>query len=127
MKVLLRFSSDIIQEPIIADTILTTGAKINIARANVGATTGEIVIDVPGEYCQDVVHNLEKHGVDLSLLESPVVRDDEECVHCGACVSICPLDVFQFNDDWIVEVDEERCIQCGSCVEGCPHQALTLA
>jgi len=54
--------------------------------------------------------------------------DEETCVGCGACVSVCPADpvVFEMEDDKSKVVHPEACIECGSCVEACPVDAITL-
>jgi glycolate oxidase len=45
------------------------------------------------------------------------------CIHCGACVSVCPTHAnreFEGLDPrWITTV-QNRCIGCGTCVEICP-------
>ncbi|MBQ9610038.1 MAG: Coenzyme F420 hydrogenase/dehydrogenase, beta subunit C-terminal domain, partial [Lachnospiraceae bacterium] len=49
---------------------------------------------------------------------------EEQCVGCGACVSICPVDALAFKKDkwgyYVPELDRERCINCGKCVTTCP-------
>ncbi|RLJ09681.1 MAG: ferredoxin [Candidatus Aenigmatarchaeota archaeon] len=56
---------------------------------------------------------------------SPVV-DKEKCVGCGACVSVCPADVFKLKEGKSVVVNPDNCIGCGSCVENCPVKAIKL-
>lgn len=43
----------------------------------------------------------------------------EECVHCGKCVSICPMDCDPTRDP-----NSPECIRCGECVAVCPTRAL---
>ena len=63
---------------------------MNIERASIDAVSGEIVLEVPSEKCKEVKEAFERRGVRVVPLEIPVIRDENECVHCGACVSICP-------------------------------------
>jgi ferredoxin len=45
------------------------------------------------------------------------------CIHCGACVSVCPTGAnheFQGDDPRLITTEQERCIGCGTCVEVCP-------
>jgi len=65
-------------------------------------------------------------GATVRLLEHGINLNASECVDCGACISICPREVFSFDRDWKLTVAEDRCILCGKCVDACPHQALTL-
>jgi len=45
------------------------------------------------------------------------------CIHCGACVTVCPTHAnreFEGDDPrWITTI-QNRCIGCGTCVEVCP-------
>ncbi|MDY6959082.1 MAG: 4Fe-4S binding protein [Halobacteriota archaeon] len=126
MKLFLKFSPEIIKNPIIADIILETGAKLNINKANITPDIGEIITDVPKDKVDIVMDAFKKHGVEVTILEHPVIRDDEKCINCGTCISICPADVFLYEEDWSVSTDVEKCIRCGVCVYGCPLNALAL-
>lgn len=122
---MLHVAPGIVREPLIASVILETSALVNIERASIDAVSGEIVLEVLPEKCREVKEAFERRGVDVVLLEMPVIRDEDECVHCGACVSVCPTGTFRF-DDWQVVADSGKCIQCGACVTGCPQRALRL-
>ncbi len=124
MKILLRFAPEINEEPHIAEVILETGAKLNINRASVDAVSGEVVVDVPDEKSDEVTKLFRSRGVEVSLLEHPIILDEDECVQCGACVSVCYIKALSFKDDWSIALDEKRCNQCGICIIACPHSAL---
>ena len=49
----------------------------------------------------------------------------ENCVGCGDCVDICPVDAIHMEDDRSV-LDREKCIGCASCVAACPNRALFI-
>jgi len=126
MKLLLRFSPEMIKSPIISEIILKTGAKLNINKANIAPSGGEIITDVPKDKVDDVIVAFKEQDVEVTVLEHPIIKDDERCVNCGACISICPTDVFEFGKDWCVESKDEGCVRCGVCVSGCPLCALSL-
>ena len=44
---------------------------------------------------------------------------EEACVHCGACVAACKMD--------IREVGDRECIQCGVCVSACEQGAIRFS
>jgi polyferredoxin len=45
----------------------------------------------------------------------------ENCISCGKCHSICPMEV-----NPVVHPNSAECIRCGKCTAACPKQALTL-
>jgi NAD-dependent dihydropyrimidine dehydrogenase PreA subunit len=65
-------------------------------------------------------------GAKVHILEHGVSLDESECVDCGACISVCPREVFSFDPDWKLNLDEKRCVLCGKCIDACPSHALIL-
>ena len=126
MKLLLRFDPRITNEPIIAGTVKKTGVLINILRASVEQKGGEMLVEVPEESVELVVKTFKDFGVEVSKLEKPIIRDEELCIHCGACISLCPTNVFRFNENHEVIIEERLCLHCGICVKACPVKALRL-
>ena len=126
MKLLLRFDSKTVKEPVLSKATLKTGTLINILRASVGARRGEILIEVDDKKAKEVEDILKKQGVEVFELLEAVQKDEEKCVHCGACVSICPTEAITFNGEKRVILDAERCVHCGACVKVCPTRALSL-
>jgi ferredoxin len=126
MKITLHVTSDITPKPLIAEVILETRALLNIDRADVKPKGGEVVIDVPPDIYDQVAAAFKKRGATITALEVPVIKDDDECVNCGACISVCPTGVISFREDWSVQMDLDKCVQCGACVTMCPHDALTV-
>jgi L-aspartate semialdehyde sulfurtransferase ferredoxin len=126
MKLKVRFSRGRGRKPIIAQTVRDTGVLINVERAVIDSSEGEVLIDVPDEQCQLVRERMTSLGAYVHLLEHGVSHDETECVDCGVCISICPREVFSFDKEWKLVLAEEKCILCGKCVDACPHRALTL-
>ena len=126
MKLLVTFSRGKGRKPIIAQVVRDTGVLINVERALIDSSEGEALIDVPDDQCKLVSDTMISLGAKVHILEHGVSLDESECVDCGACISICPREVFSFDPDWKLSLDEERCVLCGKCVEACPSHALTL-
>ena len=127
MKIILKFPQKVMQDPLLADVVLETGVRINIDRALVDASVGEIVIDVPDERVEEVAAAFRKRGTEVREMDTPIIFDEAECVQCGACVSVCPVEVFKYNKDRTISIDLTRCVLCKTCMEMCPHGALKTA
>jgi len=52
--------------------------------------------------------------------------DLDQCAGCGDCVSECPTEAIELNDEGKAAVSEETCVDCGACVDVCPTGALSL-
>ena len=126
MKLLVNFSRGKGRKPIIAQVVRDTGVLINVERAVIDSSEGEALIDVPDDQCRLVSDTMINLGARVRILEHGVALNESECVDCGACISICPREVFSFNTDYKLQLVEERCVLCGKCLEACPHNALTL-
>ena len=59
-------------------------------------------------------------------LSKKTVRNTVEqnlCVSCGICKSICPVDCIKMKStdgQYVPEVDESKCTECGKCYRVCP-------
>ncbi len=125
MKLLVTFSRKEGKKPIIAQVVRDTGVLINVERALIDSSEGEALIDIPDESCRLVKEKLEGMGAAVRILEEELNLDEAECVDCGACVSICPQEVFSFDGNWKLRMEGKKCVLCGRCIEICPHRALS--
>jgi len=58
----------------------------------------------------------------------PPVINTDKCISCGACVEVCPVDVYYGSDEGEIpkvsySVD---CFFCSACILECPTDAITL-
>lgn len=126
MKLLVEFSQDIIQEPAISRVILETGITVGIERAMIEGEEGWVLLTVDSKDAGKFTEALKKHGISVHVQERSVVYNEDECVDCGLCISLCMKHVFSFDDNWKLVVNPERCVLCGRCAEFCPQRALTV-
>ncbi|MBN2532546.1 MAG: RnfABCDGE type electron transport complex subunit B [Spirochaetales bacterium] len=42
------------------------------------------------------------------------------CLGLGSCISVCPVDAIDYDEENLVWVDKEKCIGCGNCIAVCP-------
>ncbi|MBQ7497403.1 MAG: polysaccharide pyruvyl transferase family protein, partial [Selenomonas sp.] len=54
--------------------------------------------------------------------------DNNMCMGCGACASICPKDAITLEPDQLgyyrAVIDQDKCVNCGQCVKACPAYSL---
>jgi NAD-dependent dihydropyrimidine dehydrogenase PreA subunit len=124
-RVLLKFAESQIQEPITAQIILKLKVPINILNADITPHGGAILIEVPSHDIKRVITAFQEKGV-LVTVQKQLGVDEEKCIDCGACYSLCPADAITFKEDASIAFNEEKCISCGLCVDACPTRAITI-
>ena len=50
----------------------------------------------------------------------------KECNGCGSCVDICPVDVFEMQNEKSVPTNIEECIVCRACEVQCSENAIQV-
>ncbi|MGZ7048507.1 MAG: 4Fe-4S binding protein [Methanobacterium sp.] len=126
MRAWLKFSPDIVNRSIISDAMKKYNIKFNILRANITPKGGVVLIELEGENVDQSIHNMENQGIQVDQVKKVLKRDEEKCVDCGACISLCPVKAICIKEDWSVGIDNELCIGCGFCTGSCPMKAITI-
>jgi iron only hydrogenase large subunit-like protein len=58
---------------------------------------------------------------------TPVISvDEEKCVNCHACISVCPVKYCIDGSGDYVSINHDLCIGCGSCIPACRHDARDI-
>ncbi|MBR2667619.1 MAG: alpha-hydroxy-acid oxidizing protein [Oscillospiraceae bacterium] len=66
-------------------------------------------------------------GIDYFYPEFEVVRNENKCIRCGACVTQCAREVHLWDREKdIFTTDDEKCVACQRCVAFCPTHALKI-
>ncbi|MDI6644258.1 MAG: 4Fe-4S binding protein [Methanobacteriaceae archaeon] len=126
MKARLRFSPSIVSKTIISDTIRIFDINFNILRADISPKGGNMLVEISGKQANDSILHMEEQGIQVFPIKKVVKQDEEKCIDCGACVSLCPVNAISIKDDWAVEIDNQTCIGCGFCTFSCPTKAINV-
>jgi ferredoxin len=124
-RILLRFSENIVEQPITSQIIIELKVPINIITAHVDSKGGEVLAEVPDEALQKVVKAFRKRGATVSIPKL-IEIDSEECISCGACLTLCPVEAITLDEDATVVFNQEKCLgsTCSACVDACPSKAI---
>jgi len=125
VRILLRFSEKIVEEPITSQIVLELKVPINIITAHVNSKGGEVLAEVPDESLDKIIKAFRKRGATVSLPKLIEV-DNEKCVSCGACVALCPVEAITVDKDAAIVFSKEKCVgsTCSVCVDACPARAI---
>jgi ferredoxin len=127
-NVLLIFKSNIMYKPVIYRLAKDFDLVFNILEAKIlPRREGRILLELRGE--EDQIERglkfLEEHRVVVEHLADKIWREDELCVHCGACTGLCPTDALKVVPPKMnVVFDVQKCVACGMCGLACPFGAM---
>lgn len=54
------------------------------------------------------------------------VVEEKDCVACGCCIKVCPLQAITVFKGIMAQVDEEKCVGCGKCARKCPASVIQI-
>ena len=125
VRILLRFSENIVEEPITSQIILELKVPINIITAQVDSKGGEVLAEVPDESLDKVIRAFRKRGATVSIPKL-IEIDSEKCISCGACITLCPVEAITLDNDASMVFNQEKCLgsTCSACVDACPPRAI---
>lgn len=126
MRAWLNFSPTIVNKSIISDAMKKYDITFNILRANITPKGGKALIELEGDEVDNAIEYMESQGIKVSPIKKVLKRDEEKCVDCGACVSLCPVKAICIKEDWSVGIDNHLCIGCGFCTGSCPMKAISI-
>jgi len=129
-RVVLHFPRNLIDQPVICRLVQEYGLEFNILRADITPhQEGLMVLELSGpeENLQQGLEYARTLGLKIQPLSQDVVRDEEKCTHCGACVTICPVGALSMDPEtYEVKFEHEKCIACALCVPACPPRAMLV-
>jgi L-aspartate semialdehyde sulfurtransferase ferredoxin len=126
--VLLVFKANIMYKPVIYRLARDFDLVFNILEAKIlPRKEGRILLELKGaeDLMDKGVKFLLDHQVVVEHLSDKVWREEELCVHCGACTGLCPTSALSIRHPEMKTVfDVQKCVACGMCGLACPFGAM---
>ena len=129
-RIVLHFPRHSVDQPIIYRLVKDYDLEPNILRASITpGQQGRMLVEVRGSKDGIVsgVAFLEEVGVIVKEAASDILLDDEACVVCGVCTSVCHTQALTLEPTTSeLRFDKDECVYCEACVAACPRRAITL-
>lgn len=128
-RLVLKFSRETWDKPIVYRLVKDFNLVFNILKAEVMPRQEAVmVLEMSGRSSDFAtgLQYLEECGVVVQPLSRDVIRNEDRCTHCGACMAVCPSEAFRVDSDSTIKFDAGRCVGCGLCVPACPPRAMEL-
>jgi ferredoxin len=129
-RIVLHFPKRLVDRPIVSRLVKDYDLDFNILKALVTPEEeGLLVLELSGEQQEydKGIRYLTQTGVKIQSLSQDVLRNEERCTHCGACIAICPSGAFELDPvTRRVNFYDEKCVACGLCIKACPPRAMEV-
>ena len=127
-RVILRFKRNTIDKPVVYRLAKDFDLIFNILRANVSPKAESMmVMEIEGndaDFARGMEYLKQSH-IRIEPIEQDINRDEERCVHCGICTSVCATEALDIDRETMrVNFDYEKCVACELCVKVCPVKAM---
>ncbi|MCX5806138.1 MAG: 4Fe-4S binding protein [Proteobacteria bacterium] len=129
-RFIIRFKREAIDKPVVYRLAKDYDLIFNILRANLSPRADSMmVLEIEGtdENFNRGIKYLNDMNLDMEPMEQDINRDENMCVHCGVCTSVCTPNALSINrENMKVEFDYEKCVACELCVKVCPVRAMNV-
>ncbi len=129
-RIVLHFPKRLVDRPIVYRLVKDYNLEFNILKASfTQEEEGLMVLEIKGDQkdYDKGIRYLTETGVRIQALSQDVIRNEERCTHCGACVTICPTGAFELEPlTRRVNFYNEKCLACELCIKACPPRAMEL-
>lgn len=128
--VYLSFPPEASGRPVVCNLARLFDLSFNILKADISPRhEGTLTLEITGreENYRKGLSYLKENGVRLTPAAQKVTRDEELCMHCGLCTSLCRIKALSVDlESRKVIFDAEKCSACGLCTRVCPVRAMVV-
>ena len=103
--------------------ILKFEITLNILKFSTDSNGINLMLDVPEDKIKKITESLKENNIIVNK-KGRVIIDDDKCIDCGACISLCPTDALHLAKEDRLEFSYEKCIGCLLCLDSCPRFAI---
>jgi len=129
-RFILHFPPESSVKPITYSLIKDYNFIINILRAEITAgREGRLLVDIEAEEVDfnNGMEFINNEGILLLPLSNKISLNSKECVHCGACTSVCFSGALEMDrNTWELMFIPEKCVACELCIKACPLRLITI-
>ncbi len=108
------------------DSILNAILELEKTHTIQSMTIKQNLKEIQNETCFQFLDVISNESVEKENNVS-VVADEQLCVGCGICKSVCPLGCIEYRrhkGSYIPIVEKQSCIGCGKCLKICPGKGF---
>lgn len=130
IKVSMTFPPSKVTFPLMTKLVREYELEVNILHADIRLNkTGKLIVELTGENnkIEDAMEYIQEQDIEYHVFNGTLKWNEEECVHCGACTSVCPPRALAITPpDYLLSYDREKCLVCGLCTKACPLNIMHL-
>ena len=107
----------------VLQNVLKMGVSFDILKFSTTPKGISLLIDVPQDKLGDIKESFTNDGITVER-KSTVWIDEELCIDCGGCTSICATGALHLDKDYRLKFTQEKCVGCLICLDCCPRMAI---
>ena len=129
-RLVLSFPASLIDQPITYQLIKKYDLMVNILRARVTPKEeGRLTVEISGKKrnLDEGLRFIRELGVSFQPLALEVRWQEDRCISCTACISVCPTGALSVTrPEMQVSFISDKCIACELCLPACPYRAIEI-
>jgi len=127
---ILHFPSREVEKPVVCHLTKYYDLTFNILKATIlPRKEGIMVLEISGakKNFKNGIQYLKDQGVIVKNASQEITRDENKCIHCGACTAVCPTDALSISrPDMYIRFDKKKCSVCELCITTCLTRAMKI-